>query len=189
MAAFVPDLARLALECEPEGLTLKNSGRIAAEVAKIFAVHPEDVGILRVENDCLVFAHPHKLHNVGRIPLNSSSAAAVRTVTSKHPEIMNNFIRTRHATFFEMVDVRDPAMESKSTESNPAVADKNKAKKKEEQIIQKMMSAPVIGEGKVAGVIQVCHKGSSAAASGPDFTPADLQKLTVIASTVARCFK
>jgi len=176
MSTFAPALAQLAIECEPEGLTVKNSEKIAIELAKFFNVHQDEIGILRLDKESLLFVHPAQLNNVGRIPLNSSTSLAVRTANSKRPEIVNSFARTRHASFFEMVDVG-----SKSKESG-------KKPSKEEQVIQKIMSVPVVSMTKVLGVIQVCRKGLTAPASGLDFAPADLQKLVSIAAAFAKCF-
>ena len=61
MATFAPALAQLASACEPEGLTADNSEKIAAELARIFHVKKAEVGIMRVEEDALVFVYPHKL--------------------------------------------------------------------------------------------------------------------------------
>jgi hypothetical protein len=175
MATAAPALAQVANECEANGLSPENSVKLAVELARVFQVHPEEVGILRVEKDSLVFAHPVKLHNVGRIPLNSAAAVAARTVHSRKAEIINNFARTRHATFFEMVDVSGKGAEKKPT--------------REELVIQKMMTAPVIADNQAVGVIQICRKGATAPAAGPDFIPAELQKLVAIASSLAKCFK
>ncbi len=176
MSTFAPALAQLAIDCESEGLTVKNSQKIAVELARFFNVQQDEIGILRLEKESLLFVHPAQLHNVGRIPLNNSSALAVRTANSKRPEIVNNFARTRHASFFEMVDV---GAKGKDPSKKPS---------KDEQIIQKIMSVPVISLNNVLGVIQVCRKGPNAPASGPDFAPADLQKLVTIATALARCF-
>lgn len=167
-------LAQLALECEREGLTVANSEKIAAELARIFGVKPEEVGILRLEKDNLVFVYPAKLHNVGRIPLNSP-AVAVRTAHNKRPEIINNFSRTRHASFFEMVDLGSKPGEKKAG--------------REEKIIQKLMSVPVIAADQVLGVIQICRKGATAEAAGADFTPAELQNLSATTTSLAKCFQ
>jgi hypothetical protein len=172
MAISAPDLSQLTSECETDGLTVANSEKIAIELAKIFSVKPEEVGILKLESDRLVFVHPPKLHNIGRIPLNSPAVAA-RTVHSKRPEIINSFARARHATFFEMVDVSSRPGQKKS---------------KEEQIIQKLMSVPVVAANQVAGVIQICRKGATPSAAGPDFTPAELQNLLAVAAALAKCF-
>ena len=170
-------LAQLAAACEAEGLTPKNGEKIAAVLAAEFKVRLEEVGILRLDNDSLVFVHPAKLHNVGRIPLKNSSSVAVRTLNTKRPEIMNNFTKTRHTTFFEMVDLS----------GKPAGSGPNPSK--EFQTIQKLMSVPVISAGKVAGVIQVSRKGKTVVTAGPDFVSADLQKLVGMAGALAKCFK
>ncbi|HEV3039274.1 MAG TPA: GAF domain-containing protein [Candidatus Angelobacter sp.] len=176
MSTFAPALAQLAIDCESEGLTVKNSEKIAVELAKFFNVHQDEIGILRLDKESLLFVHPAQLHNVGRIPLNSSASLAVRTANSKRPEIVNNFARTRHSSFFEMVDLGGKSKEP------------GKKATKEEQIIQKIMSVPVISMNQVMGVIQVCRKGPTAPAAGLDFSPADLQKLANIASALAKCF-
>ena len=168
-------LAQIAASCEAEGLTSKNGERIAAVVAAEFKVRLEEVGILRLEDDSLVFVHPSKLHNVGRIPLNNSSSVAVRTFNTRRPEIMNNFTKTKHTTFFEMVDIS-------GQKGGPKMG-------KENQTIQKLMSVPVIAVGKVVGVVQVSRKGATLISAGPDFASADLQKLVAIAGTLAKCFK
>jgi hypothetical protein len=173
MATSSSTLSQLSSECESEGLTVANSEKIALELARIFGVRPEEVGILKLEKDSLVFVHPAKLHNVGRIALNSQ-AVAVRTAHSKRPEIINNFTRTRHASFFEMVDVSSKPGQKKSG--------------KEEQIIQKLMSVPVVAANQVLGVIQICRKGATPQAAGADFTHAELQNLLAAAAALGKCF-
>jgi hypothetical protein len=170
-------LVQLATACEAEGLTPMNGEKIAAVLAAEFRVSLEEVGILRVEEESLVFVHPARLHNVGRIPLNNSSSLAVRTLNTKRPEIMNNFTKTRHTAFFEMVDLS----------GKPARPGPNPSK--EFQTIQKLMSVPVISAGRVAGVIRVSRKGKSLVTAGPDFVSADLQKLVGMAGALAKCFR
>ncbi len=175
MASPVIAFASLANECEAEGLSPKNGERIAAELAKAFGVQPDEVGILRIEKNSLVFAYPARLHNVGSIPLNTSGSVAVRTANSKRAEVINNFAQIKHTSIFEAVDVGGKS--------------KTPGEKKQLNVIQKLMSAPVMGQNGVAGVIQISRKGPTAPASGPDFTPPDLQKLASIASSLAKCFK
>jgi len=55
------------------------------------------------------------------------------------------------------------------------------------QVIQKLMSAPILAPGgEVIGVIQISRKAPRPAAAGPDFTPDDLEKLESIAQRVGR---
>jgi hypothetical protein len=101
---------------------------------------------------------PQALKNVGFIPLSSHSALAARTARENRTEVDNNFHETRHARVFEGV----------KTESLSAEA------------IQKIVSAPITVDGKVVGVFQVSRKGVSAAASGPDFSHDDVNKINSI---------
>lgn len=176
MSTSSSPLTQLAAACEAEGLTAQNGEKIAAVLAGQFKVQPEDVGILRLENESLVFVHPAKLHDVGRIPLNNSSSAAVRTLNTKRPEIMNNFTKTKHTSFFEMVDVsgKSPVAGAKTS--------------KDKLTIQKLMSVAVIVGGRAVGVVQVCRKGATLTAAGPDFVSSDLQKLVSLAGVLAKCF-
>ena len=168
-------LAQLATECETDGLTPSNAERIAAELAVLFGVQQDEVGLLRVEKDSLMFVYPTRLQNVGRIPLNTSSSVAVRTFNTKRGEISNSFAQTKHTTFFEMVALEKPGVSKKAS--------------REKQVIQKLMSAPVVAAGQSVGVIQICRKAPNPLEAGPDFVPADLQRLAAIATTLAKCFK
>lgn len=179
MSTSSSPLTQLAAACEAEGLTAQNGEKIAAVLAAQFKVQPEDVGILRLESESLVFVHPARLHNVGRIPLNNSSSAAVRTLNTKRPEIMNNFTKTRHTTFFEMVDLS----------GKPPAAGTKTGANKDKLTIQKLMSVPVIVAASAVGVLQVCRKGATLTAAGPDFVSSDLQKLVSLAGVLAKCFR
>ena len=168
-------LTPIAAACEADGLTVQNTEKIATALAAEFKVRVEEVGILRVEKESLVFVHPAKLRKVGKIPLNNSSSVAVHTLNSRRSEAINAFAKAKHATFFEMVNLSDKEPRSPAS--------------KENQTIQKLMTAPVINAGKGVGVIQICRKGATLIGAGPDFTSADLQKLVGITSTLAKCFK
>jgi hypothetical protein len=103
----------------------------------------------------LHFLVPEVLKNVGFIPLSSNSALAARTVRESRPEINNSFATMRHASVFEGV----------------------KAATNTGEAIQKIVSAPILCEGKVVGVMQISRKGASAATAGPDFNAEDVAKL------------
>ncbi len=180
MATPAIAFVQLANECEAEGLTPKNAERIAAELAKTFSVKGDEVGILRVERQNLVFCYPVKLHNIGSIPLNTTGSVAARTATSKRAEVINNFAQIKHTSVFEAVELDQKAQHT------IGVADKHDHSA---HMIQKLMSAPVVTQAGVAGVIQISRKGPSAPASGADFTAADLQKLVGVTAALAKCFK
>ena len=179
MATPILAFAQIANECEAEGLSPKNGEHIAAELAKTFGVQPDEVGLMRLEKASLVFVYPSKLHNVGSIPLNTTNSVAARTATTKRAEIINNFAQAKHASVFEAVELG----------AAPKHIPGEKATEKHLHMIQKLMSAPVMGAAGPVGVVQVCRKGTSAPAAGLDFTPADLQKLVGIAGALAKCFE
>lgn len=172
-----PAIAQMVPELAKEGLNPRNAERLAGEVARSFGVKDDEVAILRLEKQNLVFVFPTKLHNVGSIPLNTTNSVAARTANAKRAEIINNFAQTKHTSVFEAVnlDNKPKPMGAKTDLS--------------EHLIQKLMSVPVLGGTGAVGVIQVCRKGPSGPAAGADFTPPDLQKLVAIAGAVAACFK
>ena len=179
MATPILAFAQIATECEAEGLSPKNGDRIGGELAKTFGVQPDEVGLMRLEKASLVFVYPSKLHNVGSIPLNTTNSVAARTATTKRAEIINNFAQAKHASVFEAVELGTVAKHIPG----------EKPAEKHLHMIQKLMSAPVMGPAGALGVVQICRKGTSAPAAGLDFTPADLQKLVGIAGALAKCFK
>lgn len=144
-------------------------------MAKQFKLQEDEVAILRIEETKLIFVYPMKLHDVGYIPVNATSSVAGRTAASKKPEVINNFAQTRHVSVFESVDL---------TGAHAPLG----GEKHEHPIIQKLMSAPVVKDNKVAGVVQVCRKGLTGPSAGVDFTPADLQKLVSACGDIAKCF-
>jgi len=139
---------------------------ICASVAQIFRVRETEVALLKLSGRLLHFLHPAELQAAGAIPLASSSVAA-RTARTKQAERFNNFAKVEHFSVFEVVKLGD---------SGPG-----------EQVIQKLMSAPILTKTReVLGVIQISRKGPRPATAGPDFTPADLQKLESVAQWVAK---
>jgi hypothetical protein len=159
---LVSELERLATALDTDnastaGISLSS---LADKIAKELHVKTDEVAILGVSNRWrhLHFLVPAALKNVGFIPLSSNSALAARTARESRPEINNNFAAVRHATVFEGV-------KATSTSGDP---------------VQKIISAPILNEGKVVGVIQISRKGDNAASSGPDFSSDDLGKVLAI---------
>ena len=174
MSMTASSLEQLVKECEPAGLTADTGRRMAAELAKVFKVKEDEIGILRREKGSLVFVYPERLHNVGRIPLNSPASLAARTAHGRRAEINNSFSRSRHSSFFEIFALGATSEEGKQPRQGLP--------------IQKIMSVPVVKTNDVAGVIQVCRKGETAGKAGPDFTQADLKILVEAAATLSACF-
>ena len=181
MATPALPFAQLATECEAEGLSPQNAEKIGHQLAKLFGVKEDEVGILRIEKRNLVFCYPAKLHNVGSIPLNTSTSVAVRTANSRRAEVINNFAQTKHTSVFEAVEL--------SEHKSAAPGAEGEKSDHHVHMIQKLMSAPVLGPAGAIGVIQVSRKGTSAPAAGADFMPGDLQKLVGCAAALAKCFK
>jgi hypothetical protein len=179
MATPVLAFAQIANDCEADGLTVANAERIAAELAKTFSVKADEVAILHLQRTNLHFVYPSKLHNIGSIPLNTASSVAARTANTKRAEAINNFAQTKHASVFEAVELSG---KQKTVIGGPK-------DDKQAHIIQKLMTVPVVSAAGVLGVIQICRKGKSAPDSGPDFSPADVQRLVQIATSLAKCFK
>ncbi len=140
---------------------------LAAQIAPPFKAKKDEVAILRVSTDgkMLSFVFPTKLTKVGAIPLTTSHSLAAKTIREKRGELVNNFSVYKHPTVFEAVDL--------SAEEKAAP-------------IQKIVSAPMIVEGKVVGVIQISRKGKPGENIGPDFTPHDLAELTTVGTILGK---
>jgi hypothetical protein len=135
--------------------------KLCAELAKLFSVRGDEVALLRVQGRMLHFVYPPELQAAGAIPI-SSSAVAARTASTRKAELFNSFVKVKHSSVFETVKLG-----TEESTSQP-----------EARVIQKLMSAPIIGEAdQVLGVVQVSRKGPTLATAGPDFTPTDLQDL------------
>jgi GAF domain-containing protein len=137
-------------------------------ISKHYAIHHHEVAIFVLSEDgrFLRFVVPEKLQAVGQIPLTSTNSLAARTARDKRPEIINHFSVVPHASVFEAV----PLVEEQRGDP-----------------IQKIMSAPMMFEKKLIGVIQISRKAKSAAEAGPDFTHAELRELKLISDAVAPC--
>ena len=143
--------------------------KVATILASLFSVKPDEVAILKLVPvfKSLRFVLPEKLNPVGTIPLTSTTALAARTARERKPELANNFSTARHANFFEAVPLgRDP-----------------------NELIQKIMSAPILDGTKIHGVVQISRKAATLAQAGEDFTQKDLRTLISLSPTLDRLLK
>jgi hypothetical protein len=143
--------------------------KVGAMLADQFGVDSDEVAILKVipKFKSLKFVIPEKLSMIGTIPLSSATALAARTARERKPELANNFSTSRHANVFEAVPLgRDP-----------------------NELIHKIMSAPIQEGSKVLGVVQVSRKAVSLARAGADFTQKDLRALISLSPTLGRLLK
>lgn len=167
---YITDLKRLVSELirkREAGYDL-GLNRAVDLISRRYAIHNHEVAIFVLSDDgrFLRFVVPEKLQAVGQIPLTSTNSLAARTARDKRPEIINHFSVVPHASVFEAV----PLVEEQRGDP-----------------IQKIMSAPMMFEKKLIGVIQISRKGRTAADAGPDFTHPELRELKLIADAVAPC--
>jgi hypothetical protein len=138
---------------------------LAATIGSAFGAKQDEVAILRLSSDgMLSFVTPVKLAKLGSIPATNSQSLAIKTIRDKRGECINNFSAYRHPTVFEAVDL-----------SGQKAAP-----------IQKIVSAPILAEDKVVGVIQVCRKGKAGDPIGPDFAARDLAGLTIAGNILGK---
>lgn len=168
---LVSDIQKVVEELIKAGvpITVQTLGKLAEQISKGFSVKPDEVALLALiqQEKFLKFVVPEKLQQVGNIPMTSTNSLAVRTARDKRPEIINNFTTARHPTVFEAVPLGQQR-------GDP---------------IQKIMSAPMVADSKVVGVIQVSRKGKTLGAAGADFSPKELNDLVAVAAVVAKCVK
>src|SRR5579864_5850024 len=150
----------------PDSDALENVAKI---LAKLFGVDTDEVAILKLvpKYKSLKFVIPEKLSLVGTIPLTSATSLAAKTARERKPELVNNFSTARHANVFEAVPLgRDPS-----------------------ELIQKIMSAPILDGTRVQGVVQISRKAASPKQAGADFTQKDLHALTSLSPVLDRFLK
>jgi hypothetical protein len=166
--SLVSELERIARALDRDGASTGQPSlpAIAAKIAKTIGVRDEEVAILGVSTRWkhLHFLVPEALKQVGFIPLSSNSALAAKTVRESRPEIDNNFSAARHAVVFENIKLSGESLDP----------------------IQKIVSAPILFESRVVGVIQVSRKGTTAAAAGPDFTAEHLGNLLALCKPLGK---
>lgn len=169
--SIVSELERLAnaIAADDGAASQISLPSVAEKIAAIIGVRSDEVAILAVSARWkhLYFLVPEALKMVGFIPLSSGSALAAKTVRDSRQEIDNNFSTARHAMVFEGVKIAGEASE----------------------LIQKIVSAPILLDGKVIGVIQVSRKGLNPASAGPDFTADDLGKILALCKPLGKLVK
>ncbi|HEY6386847.1 MAG TPA: GAF domain-containing protein [Candidatus Acidoferrum sp.] len=165
--SLVSELERIASAVESDATALSQISLpgIAERIAKNLGVKSDEVALMGVSTRWrhLHFLVPESLKQVGFIPLSSTSAIAARTARESRPDIINNFAGVRHATVFEGVKIGESS-----------------------EIIQKLISAPILSGDKVVGVIQVSRKGANLSMAGPDFSADDLGKVLALCKPLGK---
>ena len=151
----------------PLELFLDMSERVVKYVAGAFGAKTDEVAILFLTTDArhLRFVAPRKFADLGTIPVTKRDSIAVNIFGRKAGEAMNNVPMVKHVAFFESVKLRDRAVP-----------------------IQKMITVPIMFDGRAVGVAQVSRKGDSPMDAGPDFGPGDVRKAQDIFEQVAPFF-
>ena len=165
--SLVSELERIANAVESDGGDARVPlPAVAERIAKSLNVKTGEVAILGLSQRWrhLHFLFPEALKNVGHIPLSSPTALAARTARESRPEINNAFVDTRHASVFEGVKVAGEAGEA----------------------IQKIISAPILFDARVVGVIQISRKGASPVSAGPDFSSDELGKVLAVCKPLGK---
>lgn len=73
-----------------------------------------------------------------------------------------------------------------SSTRHPVVFEGIKINGETPEIIQKLISAPILIDGKVIGVIQISRKERNASGVGPDFTSDDLGNLLALCKPLGK---
>lgn len=141
--------------------------QLAAQIGQRFQARKDEVALLCLSADSkmLSFIFPAKLAKIGALPITTSSSLGAKTVRDKRGEIVNNFSTYKHPTVFESVDL------SEEQKAAP---------------IQKIVSAPMVVDGKVVGVIQISRKAKPGEPVGPDFTTRDLAELATVGTILGK---
>jgi len=167
MEEFIEKIKRLESQIIPENKVQTFEGIVDLIVeclAKYSKVNADEVGIILLTSNknFLRFVAPKKLYKGGAtFPISKRESISTKVITTLKAEIQNNLSSIKHLSIYEQV---------KTSETGP-------------KIIQKMLTLPLILEGKATGVIQISRKGDTPEQSGPDFTQNDIQKILELSSS------
>ena len=156
--------ASQAREENPRELFLDIADRIVKHVTADFRCKADEVAILMLttDNKHLRFVAPRKFSDLGTIPVTKRDSIAVNILGRRNGEAMNNVPMVKHVAFFESVKLRERAVP-----------------------IQKMVTVPILNEGKAIGVAQISRKGETPTEAGADFTNADVARAQELFQAVA----
>lgn len=142
----------------------ERADRAARALQSAFKVTDDEVAIFTYDAklEVLRFIWPPRLQNSGVIPPKAANSLVAKTARGKRGYLNNNFSKTAHGVIFEL-----------SAKAGPG------------RPIQKIMSAPLLVEGALRGVVQVCRKGEDPRQAGADFEARELEALEQIATTLA----
>jgi hypothetical protein len=167
------DLAKFCSNLAAELSTLHSDEEkleVAAKaLSEAFHVTSEEVAFLLLDSrlQILNFLWPLPLRNAGSLPLSVENSLATKTAREHQASLDNSFSSTPHSTIFEMIKL-DPLI-------SPLP-------------IQKIMSAPVIDDEEVKGIIQISRKGTDPFSAGEDFSLSQLYALSRMSGVISEIF-
>jgi len=134
--------------------------RIAGFLADAFGVEKAEVAVLWNRGKTLSFLWPDFLAEAKELPVRSALPIAANIFRTGSSFLDNRFMDREHMVEYEFVKEADG----------------------ESRRIWKMMGAAIAVDGERLGVLQISRKRSAFAEPGPDFTPADLERLEKLAA-------
>lgn len=134
--------------------------RIAGFLADAFGVEKAEVAVLWNRGDKLSFLWPDFLAEAKEVSVNSKLPIAANIFRSGRSFLDNKLLVHEHMVEYEFIKEADG----------------------ESRRIWKMMGAAIAVDGERLGVLQISRKRSAFAEPGPDFTPADLERLEKLAA-------
>ena len=133
--------------------------RLAGFLADAFGGEKDEVAVLWNRGQSLVFVWPDYLAQARELPVNSPLPIAANIFRSGRSFLDNKLLVHEHMVEYEFIKEADG----------------------EARRIWKMMGAAIAVDGERLGVLQISRKRSAFAEPGPDFTPADLERLEKLA--------
>lgn len=158
-----PKLAKLLFAALPAARLETAAG----EIATFFGVQTHEVAYFQLDANGrnATFRWPPQSGLTLDVPIKSHGSSLLCTTAREERGFINNaFATTPHLHMFEHA----------------------LAEREQRVPIQKIISAPIVKDGTVRGIVQVCRKGKSVADAGADFSETDLRNLEQINTVLAR---
>lgn len=175
----LPELCKVLNEkLQAANEQVKVLGISSLALQQAFKVKEDEVAFLK-PTDCgeyLKFLWPEKLSKAGQIPLSTKDSLAVVTFRDNTSKLHNRFSSTHHSAIFEQVPLHNKVKKD----------DSNKGEQVRPRSIQKIMSAPLVNDIDLIGVVQVSRKGDDPKTAGPDFSDLELEALTEISKVIGK---
>jgi hypothetical protein len=141
--------------------------RLAGFLAEAFVVEKAEVAVLWQHGKTLSFLWPDFLAEAKELSIQSKLPIAAGIFRAGKSFLDNRLMEHEHMVEYEFVKDEDG----------------------ESRRIWKMMGAAIVVDGERQGVVQISRKRSAFSEPGPDFTPADLERLEKLAARLGPLLK